>query len=700
MFQGKKNAFAAPLLLLACLLQVESSGASVSAFLKSGSGGATCATGTSAIAFAGSESSLPILLCFSATTESICGFSYRIRSGPSENGAFFLGSRTAASLLPFLYGAPTFTPFSIDQSPSGIDLGAGTQSNAPLSTGANQLIATLAVVPQATAVSATYSISLDATSVVSIDDGTGDCSNPLEQQVSATISLLRSTPPSITSTDAAVFTVGFAASFQVVASGNPVPTFAVGGALPAGVSLDTASGLLSGTPALGRVATYPLIITASNGNLPNASQSFTLKVQKANQALNFDPIADRAFSATPFAVTATSSLGGAYPVQVSSATASTCSLVANNVTMLAAGICTIVATQAGDANYNSATVSRSFLISAVAPAAPTIGTATAGIGSVTVSFSAPAFTGGTSIQSYTATCGAQSAASSNPPITVSGLPSGTPVTCTVTAFNGLITSAPSSASNSITPLAPTYAVTGAASPVAGGSVTCTSPVSHGNNTTCTVSTNAGYTLTNISGCGGTPGTTSPYMTGAITATCTVTATLNSSLALVKVVSRKSHGTAGNKDITLLHAEPIGGNVTTEPRAEQMGGHAIVFVFDAPVTSYNSISVVDPQSTPIIPTSVTPTGLELRVLLPSQPDATRVSISITGVNGSTAAQSSVGFLYGDVTNSRRVTAADIAVAKASIGITNNDNFRADVNVGGAINSADVSVVKSRSGRMLP
>ena len=72
---------------------------------------------------------------------------------------------------------------------------------------------------------------------------------------------------------------------------------------------------------------------------------------------------------------------------------------------------------------------------------------------------------------------------------------------------------------------PVHVVTGVASPVEGGSVACDpTDVPEGDTSTCTVSTNVGYTLTDISGCGGTPSATSPYTTGAVTADCDVSAT--------------------------------------------------------------------------------------------------------------------------------------------------------------------------------
>lgn len=56
-----------------------------------------------------------------------------------------------------------------------------------------------------------------------------------------------------------------------------------------------------------------------------------------------------------------------------------------------------------------------------------------------------------------------------------------------------------------------------------GTISCTSPVTLGNTTTCVATPNAGFVLSSISGCGGVAGTANPYTTGVITAACTVTA---------------------------------------------------------------------------------------------------------------------------------------------------------------------------------
>src|SRR5579863_3835530 len=90
---------------------------------------------------------------------------------------------------------------------------------------------------------------------------------------------------------------------------------------------------------------------------------------------------------------------------------------------------------------------------ATPPSAPTIGTATAGNGSASVAFTAPAGAGGSAITLYTATCisGNITGTAASSPITVTGLANGTAYTCSVTATNAAGTSAASSASNPVTP---------------------------------------------------------------------------------------------------------------------------------------------------------------------------------------------------------------------------------------------------------
>ncbi len=91
-------------------------------------------------------------------------------------------------------------------------------------------------------------------------------------------------PPHFTSATSTTFVVGSFGSFTVIVGGRPVPTIVESGALPAGVGfVDNANGsaTLSGTPGPGTNGTWTIVLSASNGVPPNASQTFTLTVTGA-----------------------------------------------------------------------------------------------------------------------------------------------------------------------------------------------------------------------------------------------------------------------------------------------------------------------------------------------------------------------------------------------------------------------------------
>ena len=110
-----------------------------------------------------------------------------------------------------------------------------------------------------------------------------------------------------------------------------------------------------------------------------------------------------------------------------------------------------IGTGAASGTSNSVTPSAA----ATVPGAPTIGTATAGSGSASVTFTAPASNGGSPITSFTATStpGSITGSCAAPctTITVTGLAAGTAYTFTVQAVNAIGTGAASALSNSVTP---------------------------------------------------------------------------------------------------------------------------------------------------------------------------------------------------------------------------------------------------------
>ncbi|MFB2760007.1 beta strand repeat-containing protein, partial [Shewanella xiamenensis] len=201
--------------------------------------------------------------------------------------------------------------------------------------------------------------------------------------------------------------------------------------------------------------TYTFTVEAENavgfGPASSASNPIT---PKAIQTLTFLNPGDQNFGTSPTLTATTDATGGLIPTFTSS-TPAVCKITSGGVlTFVATGMCTINADQAGDASYLAATqVSRSFSINAVVPSAPTIGTATAGNAQATVSFSAPAFTGGDAITGYSlvSTPGGITASGTSSPITIMGLTNGTSYSFTVAAINSAGTGSASTASNAVKP---------------------------------------------------------------------------------------------------------------------------------------------------------------------------------------------------------------------------------------------------------
>ena len=199
---------------------------------------------------------------------------------------------------------------------------------------------------------------------------------------------------------------------------------------------------------------YTFTVTATNavpltGGASAASNSIT---PKATQTITFANPSAQNFGTTP-TLTATSD-SGLTPTFTSSTT-SVCTITSGGLlSFVTAGSCTINADQAGNGSYLPATqVTRTFTVNAVAPGAPTIGTASAANAQATVAFTPPAFTGGSAITGYTVTAspGGATATGTASPVTFTGLTNGTTYTFTVKANNAVGTGAPSAASNAVTP---------------------------------------------------------------------------------------------------------------------------------------------------------------------------------------------------------------------------------------------------------
>ena len=116
--------------------------------------------------------------------------------------------------------------------------------------------------------------------------------------------------PAITSTNVATFPVGQSSSFTVTTTGSPTPALSEMGPLATGVTfVDNGNGTatLSGVPAAGSATSYNFNITAVNGVLPNATQSFTLTITQGPIITSASSTSFTVGQAAAFTVTATGS---------------------------------------------------------------------------------------------------------------------------------------------------------------------------------------------------------------------------------------------------------------------------------------------------------------------------------------------------------------------------------------------------------
>jgi large repetitive protein len=113
--------------------------------------------------------------------------------------------------------------------------------------------------------------------------------------------------PAITSTNSFTFTAGTPATMTITTTGFPLATVTESGALPAGVTfknLGNGTATISGTPGATTGKAYAIVLGASNGVLPAATQAFTLTVDQAPAITSANHATFKATGGT-FAITTT-----------------------------------------------------------------------------------------------------------------------------------------------------------------------------------------------------------------------------------------------------------------------------------------------------------------------------------------------------------------------------------------------------------
>ncbi|HRB71463.1 MAG TPA: T9SS sorting signal type C domain-containing protein [Flavobacterium sp.] len=145
-------------------------------------------------------------------------------------------------------------------------------------------------------------------------------------------------------------TVATAFSQTISATGNPTSYTLLTGTLPAGLSLNTTTGAITGTPTAVSSASVTVKATNTVGDSDPATINFN--IGKGSQTITFANI-NKQYGDADFALTGTSSSGLA--VSYSSSNPAVATISGTTVTIIGAGTTNITASQAGDANYNAAT---------------------------------------------------------------------------------------------------------------------------------------------------------------------------------------------------------------------------------------------------------------------------------------------------------------------------------------------------------
>ncbi|PYM09168.1 MAG: hypothetical protein DMF15_06680 [Verrucomicrobia bacterium] len=200
------------------------------------------------------------------------GSPYSVTISATNSG----GTGTATLTITILSGAPVITsPTTASGTVCNAFSYQITATNNPTSYSATGLPAGLTVNTSTGVISGTPTATGTFTVTISATNSRGTGSATL------TITISPSAPPVISSALTANGTVGVAFSYQIVASNCPTGYNATG--LPTGLSVDTCTGAISGTPAVGTDAGSPYSVTISatnSGGTGSATLTITIKPAK------------------------------------------------------------------------------------------------------------------------------------------------------------------------------------------------------------------------------------------------------------------------------------------------------------------------------------------------------------------------------------------------------------------------------------
>ena len=386
--------------------------------------------------------------------------------------------------------------------------------------------------------------------------------------------------PLITSATTASGTVGTAFSYQVTATNTPTSYGATG--LPAGLSVNSGNGLISGTPAT--AATSTVTLSASNsGGIGNATLTLTIKpaVPVITSATTASGTVGSAFS---YQITAsnTPTSYGATGLPAGLSVNSTSGLISGTLTTAATSTVTLSASNSGGTGSASLTLT----IAAAPIPAPVITSATTASGTVGSAFSYQ-ITASNTPTSYGAT----------------GLPAGLSVNSTSGLISGTLTTAATStvtlsASNSGGTGSASLTLTIAAAPIPAPVITSATTASGTVGSAFSYQITASNTPTSYGATGLPAGlsvnSTSGLISGTPTAAGTSTVTL----------SATNSGGTGNATLTLTIV--AAGQLTSNPASLAFGSAQV----GSSLTLTDSLTNTGGSSVTISQATATGTGFSI------------------------------------------------------------------------------------------
>ena len=247
--------------------------------------------GSSYSVSATATSGLPVSFTIDAVAASVCSISGSTVSFNSAGTCVIDANQAGdANWNAAPQAQQTFAVVKADQtisftSAAPANAAVGGATYAVSATATSGLIVAFTIDPASASVCAisASTVSFIGTGICTINaDQAGDASFNAAPQVQQSFAVKQA--PSITSANATSFTSTMPGTFSVTTIGFPTGVsmaISESGALPSGVTFvnnNDGTATLAGTPAAGTQGTWPIVITASNGVAPDATQNFTLTV--------------------------------------------------------------------------------------------------------------------------------------------------------------------------------------------------------------------------------------------------------------------------------------------------------------------------------------------------------------------------------------------------------------------------------------